>query len=541
MSAAPTTPLRCGLYARVSTDEQVEKYGLAAQLTELRNVAKARGYTIVREFVEPEGASGRLLWERPELMALRELVNDRGLDVVLTIDPDRLSRGGTLDYLLITKELRKHGTRLEYLNFTPDNTDEGRLQEQILASIAEFERAKIVARTSRGTREKARRGLMPTGAPPFGYRRDETAVGGLAVEPEEAALVRRIFTWAADGASIRSIAARLDAQGIRPRRGARWSRTSVRTILYADVYLGQGVYNRRDETGPAGVTIRDEAEWIRFAVTPIVSQALAEQARAHLQRNKSLLRGQPARRRVYLLGGLLVCGRCDRRLHGDSRNPTATYRCEGRSVAEDRCRFTVPAEAVDERVWAALLAIIQDPEALQSTAKASKLGIDARRVDAATDQADLARALAKVTQSRDRLLDLFVAGRIDQADLDAREPALKQEQARLTAAVAEAQARLVAGHADADRHAAVVKYCRLIAKGIERLDDGQRQALLRKVLTRVVVHEDRIAVAGVLQLALPQPPAGKTQETPTGEMIQSGRRLDQYPLQLTVPLEAPPC
>ena len=42
--------MRTALYARVSTDEQAKKYGLASQITELRALAARKGFTI------PDGA-----------------------------------------------------------------------------------------------------------------------------------------------------------------------------------------------------------------------------------------------------------------------------------------------------------------------------------------------------------------------------------------------------------------------------------------------------------------------------------------------------
>jgi len=170
--------------------------------------------------------------------------------------------------------------------------------------------------------------------------------------------------------------------------------------------------------------------------------------------------GRPANR-LYLLGGLLTCGQCGRRMHGNTVTEGARYRCGGRLAPEkaDWCHFSRNADALDARVWDALVAVILDPDTLRFTAKASILGIDARRVDAATEHVEQTRALAKVTASRNRLLDLYVDGRLDRADLDAREPGLKAEIERLTRAVAEARARLDAGHADANRHAALVRYC----------------------------------------------------------------------------------
>jgi site-specific DNA recombinase len=526
--------LRCALYARVSTDEQAEKYGLDAQVTELRALAKHRKYTVVGEFVD-DGVSGAVL-DRPALNRLRDLVAAHGLDVVLMMDSDRLSRD-LVNHLLVLDELKRAAVALEYPSHTVDSSPEGMFREQVLGAVSQLERAKIRTRTARGRREKARRGLHPTGKAPFGYRRDESAVGGLAVDPDEANVVRRIFEWVADGTAIRAVAARLDAQGVTPRESARWSRASVRKMLWNDLYTGTGTYNRLDKSGDA-VKVRAESEWIRYKVTPVVSVGLAERARAQLDRNKHLLRGRPSRR-VFLLGGLAVCGDCGRRMHGDTRRARTTYRCEGRILPkDDRCNFRAFADDLEPRVWAALVAVIRDPETLQSTAKASKLGIDAKRVDAATELADLTKALAKVTTSRDRLIDAYMDERLTRADLDAREPKLKAEIDRLTRALAEAQARVDGGHADADRHAGLVKYCKLVGRGLDRLDEGQRQAFVRKVLTKVVVYAGRVEVQGIFNLNVD---GEKPQQRQGGEMVPPCPRGNHFSLRLTVDLGERPC
>jgi len=512
-------PVRCALYARVSTDAQVEKYGLGSQLTELRALAKQRGYCVVGEFVD-DGVSGATL-DRPRLNALRELARGRGTDVVMAHTSDRISRA-LVDYLLVVEEVQRLGARLEFVSHTPDDTAEGKLREQVLGAVAEFERAKIRERTSRGSREKARRGINPGGGVPFGYRRDETALGGLAVDKAAADCVRRMYSWAAEGASLRAIAARLHAQGFQPPRGSRWERTSVRRILLNPTYLGQGIYGQQNTMKPKRV-VRDEAEWIRYAVTPIVSPALAERARAQLRRNVALLGGRPSGR-VFLLAGLLRCGRCGRRMHGDGARPTPAYRCDGRQQPEaDRCRFQIPAARVDAEAWAALRAVIEDPARLQATAKTARLGIDARRVDAATQLAELRAALAKVEQRRGRLVDLFVDGRVDKAAFDVRERPLKAEAARLAKAVAAAQGQLDAGQAAADGHAALVKYCALIARGIERLDAAGRQAFVRKVVTGAVADAGRVVLEGTLDPTNGPPPGRAIGQVPENRRGQPRR------------------
>src|SRR5438445_5079467 len=49
--------VRAALYARVSTEEQAERYGLTSQVSELRELAQRKGYEIVAELSD-DGVSG---------------------------------------------------------------------------------------------------------------------------------------------------------------------------------------------------------------------------------------------------------------------------------------------------------------------------------------------------------------------------------------------------------------------------------------------------------------------------------------------------
>src|SRR5262249_59065539 len=108
----------------------------------------------------------------------------------------------------------KAGVRRECGTQAGSATPESNLLEHVQGAVGEFERCKIRERTMRGKREQASRGVMPGGRPPFGYRRDPSAPGGLAKEPGEAAIVKDIFSWFLDGASMRGIASRRQTKGI---------------------------------------------------------------------------------------------------------------------------------------------------------------------------------------------------------------------------------------------------------------------------------------------------------------------------------------
>ena len=85
----------------MSTDEQVERFGLSSQLTELRAFAVKQGWTIATggEFVD-DGFSGADL-ERPALTRLREAARLRVFDAILIHDVDRLARRLAHQLLLV--------------------------------------------------------------------------------------------------------------------------------------------------------------------------------------------------------------------------------------------------------------------------------------------------------------------------------------------------------------------------------------------------------------------------------------------------------
>ena len=83
-------------------------------------------------------------------------------------------------------------------------------------------------RLRRGRQAKHRQGGYAYGSPPFGWRADD---GDLVPDPAEQATISRAQALRAEGASLRSIAATLDAEGRPPRRGGDWQPTSLARVL----------------------------------------------------------------------------------------------------------------------------------------------------------------------------------------------------------------------------------------------------------------------------------------------------------------------
>jgi DNA invertase Pin-like site-specific DNA recombinase len=191
----PKTPLRAGLYARVSTHDQQT---IPMQTRALREYATRRGWTIALQVKEiGSGASQR---ERRE--QLLEAARRREIDVVLVWRLDRWGRSVT-DLLATLQELEHLGVGFVSLTEALDlTTPAGRAMAGLLAVFAEFEREIL--------RERVRAGLAH--ARQNGQRLGRPLTAALHVDQ-----VRKLYRT---GRSKSEIARRLNI-----------GRTSVRRIL----------------------------------------------------------------------------------------------------------------------------------------------------------------------------------------------------------------------------------------------------------------------------------------------------------------------
>jgi DNA invertase Pin-like site-specific DNA recombinase len=98
----------------------------------------------------------------------------------------------------------------------------------VLGAVSEYERAMIALRLRRGRAAKAARGGFAYGSPAFGHR---AAGRALVPDEREQAAIARARELQAAGASLRQIGAILEAEGHRPKRGARWHPTAVARML----------------------------------------------------------------------------------------------------------------------------------------------------------------------------------------------------------------------------------------------------------------------------------------------------------------------
>jgi site-specific DNA recombinase len=459
------------IYVRVSTEDQLEKYGLPAQLRACREYAKAHGLDIIAEIAD-EGISGVIL-DRPGIDRVRQMVRDGTADVVLILDPDRLSR--ELAHLLILKPEIEKRARLEFVTCSFEKTPTGELFFDLKGSIAKYERAVTRDRTMRGKRERALSGKIVGGRTAYGYRYDD---GALVLDEPRASTVRSIYEWFLAGVSIRSIALRLRSLGAPTWGGRSWGHSSVRRILINETYAGVAHYGTLRREGKL-LRKRSPEQRITILVPALISREEWDRAQARLAENPQ--NGRPSS--SYLLRGLLFCT-CGRRMSGEKKRNYRSYRCSGRDALRlggEACRYSVNARTLDQVAWSALMAVLTDGDALRALLEKHQAAL--REASSPERAAQLARDVRKLKARESRCLELM------------SDPDLAEDRAAIKAKYLEAQReRRVAESALSAQSAAVAaatdeswidETTELLSEYLPTLTDPeQKQEFLRGLLTR---------------------------------------------------------
>jgi site-specific DNA recombinase len=217
-------------YVRVSTDEQaVDGVSLDAQTARIIAHAEAVGRPL-ESVVRDAGMSASRIDSRPNLEAILADVRAGKVSAVVVLKLDRLTRS-VRDLIGLVELFAKHDCALISASESIDTGNAaGRMIVNMFGVVAQWEREAIAERTADALTHK-RRQRNVYGRTPFGYRREGD---GLIEEPrQQAALGEIIAAWDnGRGASLRTIAAQLEAQGIATSRGGlRWHASTVRSVL----------------------------------------------------------------------------------------------------------------------------------------------------------------------------------------------------------------------------------------------------------------------------------------------------------------------
>ena len=218
------------IYTRVSTWEQAERgLSLDAQAALCRSYCEKHDWEVVDVLVE-QGVSGAVPLEaRPAGSEMVERASD--VDRIVVARLDRLCRD-TRDFLQLVETFSGVGAGIVALDLGVDvATPEGRLFHTLVVSFAEYERGILVRRTQSGM-DRARALGKHCGAPPYGYEVEGGDLVPVRAEQQGIALMAALRL---DGLSYRQVAMGLHSEGLRSKRGGRWTGGTVRKVLLREL------------------------------------------------------------------------------------------------------------------------------------------------------------------------------------------------------------------------------------------------------------------------------------------------------------------
>lgn len=503
---------RAVLYARCSGDDRgKDGRNLEGQLDLARQYAISKGYEIVEEIAEDDRGASGAAFELEGLNRVREMAAAGDFDVLVPREIDRLSRN-LAKQLIVEEELRRAGVGIEYALAEYPDTPEGRLSKHIRATIAEYEREKIMERMNRGRYLTVKAGNVIThGLGPYGYRVEEKdGKRTLVIDEAEAQIVRAIFIWYVWGdgngdgpLGAYAIAQRLEGVPTRAdmvttnhynkKRGVgQWAKTTLCKMIGNETYAGTWYYRKRGNNGkpnPAN-------EWIAVSVPAIVSRELweAAQLRVLANRHKAHNGGE---RHEYLMSGHLACGDCGsamcRRTGHDPRTGKAYRYYSCRSRIRDNAHWNldcelpiVPADPVDEAVWDWVKSFLSDPAEL-AAALDSHRAKQERRIRPLADRVlvidDL---LADNRRQLGRLLDLYIAGDFSKEMLSDRKARLETTIAGLDRERAALAAQLEEKSLAPEQILDIQTFAEKVRQGMEGADADF--ALRRRIIERLQVE-----------------------------------------------------
>ena len=319
------------LYERLSRDDELqgESNSISNQKLMLEDYARRNGFPRPTHFTD-DGISGTR-FDRPGFNAMMAEVEAGHVEAIIVKDMSRLGR----DYLKvgqIMELLRQKNVRLIALN---DGVDSFRGDDDFtpFRNIMNEWYARDTSKKIRSTfQAKGKTGKHLTGTVIYGYLWDESRTHWL-VDPDAAAVVRRIFNMTMEGYGPYQIANRLSVdhveipsvhlarygEGVNKNKTVKdiygWGSSTIVNILKRREYLGHTVnFKTRKHFKDKKSHYVDENEWTIFENThePIIDQETFD----NVQRIRGNVRRYPdGWGEAAQLTGLLYCADCGGKMY----------------------------------------------------------------------------------------------------------------------------------------------------------------------------------------------------------------------------------
>ena len=314
--------MRVASYSRVSTDFEEQLTSFHAQKSYYTDlIMRTPQWTLAGTYAD-EGISGASAEKRPDFMKMIRHCKKGKIDLIITKSISRFARN-TLDSIGYVRKLKAMGVGVifekENINTLEENSE---VVLTILASLAQEELNSLSLNVKMGKRM-----AMQEGKVFFQYEKcyayKKGADGQPEVIPEEAEIIKRIYTGYLAGQSIGAIAKALYADDIKSHsQGGEWTESTLRGILQNERYCGDVLLQKTYVTDPISKKVKkNNGELPKILIKnnhpAIVSREIYDRVQQERSRrgskrkvSKASVTEQSKYSAKYALSELLICGEC---------------------------------------------------------------------------------------------------------------------------------------------------------------------------------------------------------------------------------------
>lgn len=339
--------LRVAAYARVSSDSTDQLNSYLAQVDYYtRHIGENPDWELADLYAD-EGISGLATRNRDEFNRMIADCRAGKVDRILVKSMSRFARN-TSDFLLAMRELTRLGVTIR---FEKENIDTGKLTSEqtatIYAGFAQMESTNHSSNMRTSVRMRMERGIFTPSSMPYGYR-----LNGLEPEivPEEAQVVRQIFSSALRGHGRKEIAKMLNEQGIERGHDRKvWHHTTVHYILTNSFYTGGSVWQKFCTTDTIPFQkMKNKGQKPQYNVKndhpAIISREDFQRVQALIsQRRGQFYENVEPSRSLYI--GRVFCGQCGSKLRRKVCGEKVYWDCYRHNTGKEHCPSRQISEA----------------------------------------------------------------------------------------------------------------------------------------------------------------------------------------------------
>ena len=306
--------IRVAAYARVSSDKDAAFHSLEAQTEYYEDYVAAHPDWELVSIYSDNGISGTII-NRPEFQRMLEDCRAGKIDLVVTKSVTRFARN-TVVLLETVRELKRLGVdcyfeKEDMHSISPD----GELLLTLLAMYAEEEARSASENQKWRIKKKFERGI-PTSANMLGYKLED---GKMVIVPEEAEIVRQIFSDYLSGMGLNAIAKKLAQNCTVTRFAKKWSSTGISKILSNEKYIGNLMLQKKYRSDfRTKKTIENHGEkkmyYVEGSHEAIIDRETFEAVK--IERAKRQIYRHPQKKKdsnENLFMGMVTCGICGHR------------------------------------------------------------------------------------------------------------------------------------------------------------------------------------------------------------------------------------